>query len=170
MNQVVRRCGSTTDEVDIMINGRDFRDIVFIQDITGSQQAFIDKARDEIQNTLNGIANSGKIASGKLRVAVVVFRDHAPEDTFLTGKLDFTTDIDKVKQYLNNQIATAGGDGPEGQCCALNDALELLLTSDDDTTKIAILTTDSPPHGIGEPGDKIPDGCPLRKDHQLVIV
>lgn len=139
-------------------------DIVFIQDITGSQQAFINKARDEIQNTLNGIANSGKIASGKLRVAVVVFRDHAPEDTFLTGKLDFTTDIDKVKQYLNNQIATAGGDGPEGQCCALNDALELLLTSDDDTTKIAILTTDSPPHGIGEPGDKIPDGCPLQND------
>jgi len=134
-----------------------------MQDITGSQQPYIDQARNEIQGIINAIVNSKKVAPGKLRVAVVIFRDHKPEDTFLTAKLPFTTDLTVVKNYLANQHASGGGDLPEAQCCALNDALELLLTSDDDTTKVAILTTDASPHGIGENYDRIPDGCPLRK-------
>jgi hypothetical protein len=134
-----------------------------MQDITGSQQPYIDQARNEIQGIINAIVNSKKVAPGKLRVAVVIFRDHKPEDTFLTAKFPFTTDLTAVKNYLANQTASGGGDLPEAQCCALNDALELLLTSDDGTTKVAILTTDASPHGIGENHDRIPNGCPLRK-------
>ncbi|KIK03922.1 hypothetical protein K443DRAFT_676418 [Laccaria amethystina LaAM-08-1] len=139
-------------------------DVVFMQDITGSQQPYIDQARNEIQGIINAIVNSKKVAPGKLRVAVVIFRDHKPEDTFLTAKFPFTTDLTAVKNYLANQTASGGGDLPEAQCCALNDALELLLTSDDDTTKVAILTTDASPHGIGENHDRIPNGCPLQND------
>lgn len=61
---------------------------------------------------------------------------------------------------LGSLSATGGGDGPEAQADGLYDALHASWNAK--ATKVAVLITDAPPHGIGEAGDGFPKGCPLR--------
>ena len=108
---------------------------------------------------------------GGLRFGVVAFRDHPPQDsTFVTNVLTpgsnpeqvaFVPDAGTVANVLNTLSARGGGDGPE----AATDALQLSLTADwkDGASRVVILITDAPPHGVEETGDMFPDGCPLRK-------
>jgi len=126
-----------------------------MQDSTGSQQPYIDKARSDISQICTTLS-----LTGDLRVGLVAFRDHPPQDTLVTEVTPLTADISSIASKLNALRATGGGDGPECQCDALSDA----LTADwrDEATKIAVLVTDSPPHGIGEAGDGFPGGCPDR--------
>ena len=66
-----------------------------------------------------------------------------------------------MAQVLDTLLATGGGDGPE----ASTDALQMCLTADwrDGASRVAILITDAPPHGLGEGRDGFPNGCPLRE-------
>jgi len=57
--------------------------------------------------------------------------------------------------------AKGGGEGPEAQTVALDEALSPDWR--EDAIKIAVLITDSPPHGIGEYGDLIAGGDPDRE-------
>lgn len=59
---------------------------------------------------------------------------------------------------LSKLVASGGGDGPEAQTAALNNALNMKWRKD--AAKIVVLITDAPPHGIGESNDLIPDGDP----------
>lgn len=61
---------------------------------------------------------------------------------------------------LASLSATGGGDGPEAQADGLYDAVHAQWNPK--ATKVAVLITDAPPHGIGEAGDGFPKGCPLR--------
>lgn len=56
-----------------------------------------------------------------------------------------------MQANLNRLIASGGGDGPEAQTAALAGALNMEWM--DNAVKMVILITDSPPHGLGEPGD-----------------
>ncbi|KAG1873223.1 hypothetical protein F4604DRAFT_1925730 [Suillus subluteus] len=60
------------------------------------------------------------------------------------------------------RLAEGGGDEPDSQ----SDALSAACKADwrDEATKVVVLITDSPPHGIGEDGDAFPEGCPLQID------
>ncbi|KAK2462143.1 hypothetical protein APHAL10511_005841 [Amanita phalloides] len=154
-------------------------DVLFLQDFTGSQQSYINRARDEIETTCATLAQKGNLAPGDLRFGVVAFRDYPPQDkTFITKALTpvpgsnpeqvtFTTDPGKVASVLTTLTATGGGDGPEAQ----SDALQMAVQAQWNTkaTKVAILITDSPPHGIGEKGDgfpNAPDGTPSQIEPQ----
>ena len=55
-----------------------------------------------------------------------------------------------------------GGDLPEAVADALHDALKLKWRTN--STKICVLISDAPPHGLGCKGDRFPDGCPLGLD------
>ncbi|KAG8740114.1 hypothetical protein FRC10_004743 [Ceratobasidium sp. 414] len=139
-------------------------DVVFLQDFTGSQQPYINAARSEISLICTTLLNTGSFAPNDLRFSVVAFRDHPPQDqTFVTKKLvEFTTDVNAVASGLSSLQATGGGDGPEAQTDSLADALEAAWNPK--ATKVAILLTDAPPHGIKENGDYWPDRCPCQKD------
>ncbi|KIK38069.1 hypothetical protein CY34DRAFT_809747, partial [Suillus luteus UH-Slu-Lm8-n1] len=124
-------------------------DIAFLQDATGSQQPYIDTARNEINQICNTLISGGKFAPQDLRFGLIAFRDHPPQDqSFVTQVFPFTTDFGVVASNLGGLVATGGGDGPEAQSDALSDALK--VDWKDNTTKIVVLITDSPPHGIGE--------------------
>jgi len=56
-----------------------------------------------------------------------------------------------MQKNLAGLIATGGGDGPEAQTAALAAALNMEWA--ENSMKVVILITDSPPHGIGEAGD-----------------
>ncbi|KAH7922349.1 Dyp-type peroxidase [Leucogyrophana mollusca] len=138
-------------------------DIMFLQDATGSLQPYVNQARDDIATICDTLIQSGNWSRDDLRIGLVTFRDHPPQDTtFVTQTYDFTTDISSIMQTLANLEAKGGGDGPEAQ----SDALAEALTANwrDGASKVVVLITDAPPHGIGEDQDKFPDGCPLQND------
>ncbi|KAF9044276.1 hypothetical protein BJ165DRAFT_1480153 [Panaeolus papilionaceus] len=134
-------------------------DIVFLQDTTGSQGPYIKAARQAIRDICEKISASAQFPKDLIRFGLIAFRDHPPQDdTYVTKKFGFTSDIAVMQKNLTNLVASGGGDGPEAQTAALAAALDLEWT--EDAIKIVILITDAPPHGIGEAGDgfdKSPD-------------
>ncbi|PPQ82201.1 hypothetical protein CVT24_012549 [Panaeolus cyanescens] len=135
------------------------RDIVFLQDTTGSQGPYIKAARQAIRDICDKISASAQFPKELIRFGLIAFRDHPPQDnTYVTKEFGFTSDIAVMQKNLAGLVASGGGDGPEASTAALAAALNLEWK--EDAIKIVILITDAPPHGIGESGDgfdKSPD-------------
>lgn len=128
-------------------------DLVFVQDCTGSQGSYISSATKNIQLICDNIYQSGKLqAREDLRVGLVAYRDHPPQDhTYVTRECGFSSDIDKVHRELSGLYASGGGDGPEAVTAAL--AVALKMDWREQASKMIVLIADAPPHGIGEYGD-----------------
>ncbi len=95
---------------------------------------------------------------------MVNYRDHPPQDhTYITQINDLTNDINKAKEFIDNSVASGGGDEPEAICCGFYDAVNKLTWSND-SVKVAILIADAPCHGLGVAGDGFQNGCPLKHD------
>lgn len=129
------------------------RDLVFVQDCTGSQGSYISSATRNIQDICANIFESGKLQSPEdLRVGLVAFRDHPPQDhTYVTKNFGFSSDISNVQRDLSGLYASGGGDGPEAVTAALAEALNMDWRAN--ASKMIVLIADAPPHGIGEYGD-----------------
>ncbi|KZO97079.1 hypothetical protein CALVIDRAFT_536548 [Calocera viscosa TUFC12733] len=140
---------------------RKMLDLVFIQDATGSQGSYISHATENIEEICNTIVNTGKLVRpDDLRVGLIAFRDHPPQDnTFITKKFPFTSDIGAVKENLKTLYASGGGDGPEAVTAALHDAL-YNMDWRPDARRMVVLIADAPPHGLGEYGDGFDNGSP----------
>jgi hypothetical protein len=68
-----------------------------------------------------------------------------------------------MRSNLNKCKASGGGDQPEAVAAALHDCLQLEWRPN--ATKIAILVSDAPPHGLpGSHHDGFPNGCPQGHD------
>jgi hypothetical protein len=127
--------------------------LVFIQDCTGSQGAYITAATKNIEQICAAIFESGKLqALEDLRIGLVAFRDHPPQDhTYVFKNFGFSSDIGKVKKDLSTLYASGGGDGPEAVTAALAEVLNMEWR--EHASKMVVLIADAPPHGIGEYGD-----------------
>lgn len=135
------------------VNQPALRDLVFIQDATGSQGAYISSATRNIEEICAAIFASGKLYFPEdLRVGLIAFRDHPPQDhTYVTKNFGFSSDIKKVHENLKTLYASGGGDGPEAITAALGEALNMEWRPT--ASKMVVLIADAPPHGIGEYGD-----------------
>lgn len=81
-----------------------------------------------------------------MRLAVIAYRDHPPQDvSYITKQLPFTSDIGQVKDFLKTLYASGGGDGPEAVTAAMKEALELDWR--ENASRITLLIADAPPHG-----------------------
>ncbi|EEB94967.1 hypothetical protein MPER_06136, partial [Moniliophthora perniciosa FA553] len=140
--------------------GRKILDLVFVQDCTGSQGSYISSATRNIEQICAHIFESGKLQMTEdLRVGLVAFRDHPPQDhTYIVKNFGFSSDISKVQRDLSTLYASGGGDGPEAVTAALAEALNMEWR--EYATKMVVLIADAPPHGIGEYGDGFDDGSP----------
>jgi len=139
-------------------------DLVFVQDCTGSQGSYISSATKNIQLICDNIYQSGKLqAREDLRVGLVAYRDHPPQDhTWVTRNFGFSSDIDKVHRDLSSLYASGGGDGPEAVTAGLAEALKMDWR--EPASKMIVLIADAPPHGVGEYGDGFDDGSPDGND------
>ncbi len=63
-----------------------------------------------------------------------------------------------MKGWLDQCQAQGGGDGPEAVADALHEVVKLSWRPK--ATKICILISDAPPHGLDPNGDRFPNGCP----------
>lgn len=135
-------------------------DLAFLLDTTGSMGSYILNAQKSIRDIVEAIVSSEK---SDVRLALVEYRDHPPQDaTFVTRKHDFTSSVKTMKEWLDNCSAQGGGDAPEAVADALNDAYNLSWRAE--ATKICILISDAPPHGLSQSGDSFPNGCPAGHD------
>ncbi|EJC97868.1 uncharacterized protein FOMMEDRAFT_171279 [Fomitiporia mediterranea MF3/22] len=147
---------------------RKMLDLVFVQDCTGSQGSYISSATRNIEEICAHIFTSGKLQEPEdLRVGLVAYRDHPPQDhTWVYKNFGFTSDISKVRQELSSLYATGGGDGPEAVTAGLHQAL--MMNWRDQASKMVVLIADAPPHGIGEYGDGFDEGSPDGHDPILI--
>ncbi|SNX82481.1 uncharacterized protein MEPE_01187 [Melanopsichium pennsylvanicum] len=139
-------------------------DLVFIMDATGSMGSYINSATKNIETICENIIRSEQLSGpGALRIGLIAYRDHPPQDhTYIVKNFGFHTEVEKVKENLKTLYASGGGDGPEAVTAAMKAALELDWRLH--ATKLAVLIADAPPHGIGEYGDGFHDGSPDGED------
>ena len=119
-------------------------DIMFIMDITGSMGMWLKEAKENITNIIDEIFENNP--GSQIRVSFVGYRDFT-EMNELQGhyvSLDFTKDINDVKQFISSIDCFGGGDEPEDVVGAFNIALNMNWVSD---ARYAVLVCDAPCHG-----------------------
>ncbi|MHA1961590.1 MAG: vWA domain-containing protein [Candidatus Thorarchaeota archaeon] len=132
-------------------------DIVFVVDNTGSMGPYINAVKIKILEIIRTIKKEELVH--RLRVGLVSYRDHPPEDlTFVTKKYELTPDTQSIEGYVKEMVADGGGDGPEAVCDALHVANRMEFLNE--SAKVVILIGDAPPHGVEPSGDNFPKGCP----------
>lgn len=137
-------------------------DLAFAMDCTSSMRSYINSAKENIKNIVQMISSSG---TSSIRFALVEYRDHPPQDrSFVTRKHDFTPIVSVMQFWLNNCSAEGGGDTPEAVADALYDVLNLSWRSD--ATKVSVLISDAPPHGLHN-NDSFPQ-CPAGHDPVVI--
>ncbi|KZV93468.1 hypothetical protein EXIGLDRAFT_612901 [Exidia glandulosa HHB12029] len=141
-------------------DGRKQLDLVFVQDCTGSQGSYISSATKNIEEICANIFESGKLLyPDDLRIGLVAYRDHPPQDhTYITKNFGFSSDTKRVHEHLKSLYASGGGDGPEAVTAGLHEALTMDWRPH--ASKMVVLIADAPPHGIGEYGDGFDEGSP----------
>lgn len=137
-------------------------DLLFIHDCTASQAPYISGTVSQCLEMVEVIQGLGKVHttdSMGMRVGLIAFRDHNPDEDFVVRDFGgFTQDINKVVDNLRSLDADGGADYPEAITTAL--AHGLTLNWRDDAAKLIVLITDTAPHGIGEDDDKYDQGDP----------
>ena len=93
----------------------------------------------------------------------MVVRAVLQDMTFVTRVHDFTGKVKEMKGWLEACTAEGGGDTPEAVADALHDVLKLSWRPE--ATKICVLISDAPPHGLDpNNGDGFPQGDPSGVD------
>jgi Mg-chelatase subunit ChlD len=131
-------------------------DIVFVVDNTGSMGPYIQNVKTKILEIIRTIKKEE--LCHRLRVGLVSYRDHPPEETtYIAQKFELTSDTSLIEQNIMKMEASGGGDGPE----AVSTALQIMNKMEflNDAAKVAVLIGDAPPHGV-ESGDRWPQGTP----------
>ena len=156
--------GSASDHNSVWDQPGRSMDLVFIMDATGSMGSYINSATKNIETICENIIHSEQLSGpGALRIGLIAYRDHPPQDhTYIVKNFGFHTEVERVKENLKSLFASGGGDGPEAVTAAMKAALELDWRPH--ATKLAVLIADAPPHGIGEYGDGFSDGSPDGQD------
>ncbi|CAF0921793.1 unnamed protein product [Adineta steineri] len=136
-------------------------DLAFIIDATSSMSGYIKSAQENMRKIIEDIIKSEHCL---LNTALILYRDHPPQDsTFVIKVHDFTDDAEEAKTNIDAAAAYGGGDGPEAVAPALHAAV-YTLSWRKDAVKIALLIADAPPHGLDINGDGFPNGDPSGHD------
>jgi hypothetical protein len=134
-------------------------DLAFVVDTTGSMGAFINDARRQMTDMLQAATGAAPLPID-LRVAVVEYRDHPPQDrTFVARAHAFAADLDRVRKTIAVLKPDGGGDAPEAVYDGLAAACRELAWRPH-ACRLAVLIGDAPPHGVGASGDSFRAGCP----------
>lgn len=127
-------------------------DLAFIIDTTGSMGSFINAAREQMTNMLKSLTEQSAVPID-LRVGVVEYRDHPPQErSFVTREYEFTQHLKRVQKTINRLKPSGGGDWPEAVYDGVVSAAELLEWRPH-SRRLAVLVGDAPPHGHKSPTD-----------------
>lgn len=133
------------------LSGRKGRqlDLVFVVDCTGSMGAYISAAQRNIRSIVQRLGAAevaGASATEWMRVGLVQFRDHPPQEcSFLLRVSPFSANLDAIQKAVDSMRPRGGGDVPEAVSAGLAAALDMQWR--EEAVKLAILIGDAPPHG-----------------------
>jgi hypothetical protein len=131
-------------------------DLAFTVDTTGSMGHLIQAAQRQMIAMIDEITRAATVS---LRLGVVEYRDHPPQDQLVFRVHPFTDNLRQAQATINGLKADGGGDTPES-------VLDGVLATCRDlewrphARRIAVLIGDAPPHGYGGRDDGFPHGCP----------
>lgn len=132
-------------------------DLVFLVDETGSMGSYIAQVRQHLLALVEELKASPLCRM--LRLGVVSYRDHPPQDnTYASKVLPLTDDIETVRRAVERLTASGGGDGPESVTDGLYDLVRLDWRPS--AARAVVWFGDAPPHGVVPSGDGFPNGCP----------
>jgi hypothetical protein len=116
-------------------------DILFTVDATGSMGDEIRYLQDELLDILKKIQSNKSIS---LHTGSVFYRDHG--DEYITRISPLTSNIITTTEFISNQNAAGGGDGPEAVDDALIASIDQMNWRPSARTRILFLILDAPPH------------------------
>jgi Mg-chelatase subunit ChlD len=131
-------------------------DLAFVVDTTGSMGHLIQTAQRQMIRTLEEVSRDRDVS---LRIGLVEYRDHPPQDKLLTRVYPFQSELDKAQKVINGLKVDGGGDAPEAVLDGVLDACRKLDWRPH-ARRLAVLIGDAPPHGCGMRGDGFAKGCP----------
>ncbi len=141
-----------------MTNGLNHVDLMLVVDTTGSMGPFIADAKRRL---VDCVARLGSQRAVDLRVGLVEYRDHPPqESSFVTRTHAMTSDVARMQKVINRLAADGGGDAPE----AVYDGVwEACLNAEwrETSCRFAVLVGDAPPHGCAPAGTGAECACGL---------
>ena len=141
-------------------------DLVFIMDITGSMEKFVNFTKEKIKFIINKITEESTVI---VRLGFMGYRDDLDVKTLEYYKFpELSSDVAYFKQSLES-IRVGGGGDCEDMAGGLTRALEYDWKS---KSKFAILIADAPCHGIQYHGitnfDSFPNGDPRYKIDEII--
>jgi hypothetical protein len=101
----------------------------------------IHAAKEQVKSIVNEI-NFAFLGEAEVRIAVVGYKDH--QDSPNIQSLDFTIDVNQVRNFIDTLRASGGGDTPEDMLGGIQRALNSTWLNQ---TKCIIHIADAPPHG-----------------------
>ncbi len=118
-------------------------DILFTVDATGSMGDEISYLQAELVDVVNKVKDKHKDV--QLRLGSVFYRDHG--DTYLTVNSPFNQDIHVTNDFIAQQYADGGGDGPEAVDDAFAASIDDMNWSARARARLMFVILDAPPHG-----------------------
>lgn len=124
-------------------------DVCFVVDTTGSMSPFLSAARGALMNAMSQLSAQN---DADLRVGLVEFRDHPPQEhSFVTRHYPLTVDLRVIEQAIGKLEASGGGDFPEAVFDGAQEAALLTLWRPH-SSRFIMLVGDAPPHGYETSG------------------
>lgn len=132
-------------------------DLALVVDTTGSMGSFINQVKKDIVALLTTLSKRSDV---DIKVGLVQYLDHPPEDSTLTINHPFGS-ISELQNAVKNINLGSGGDEAEAVLDGIDEAVALKWRKH--SRRIIVLVGDSPPHGFNISGDHWPKGCPCGK-------
>jgi len=141
-------------------------DICYVFDSTGSMDPYMTASKKAMYTIAEKLSGEQNYA---VQYSLVAYKDHCDAElTKVYGDGKFTNDWKEMQAWIGTLKAEGGGDGPEAMAAGLGEALKIDWR--ENATKIVILISDAPPHGIeGKETDSYPDGHPDEPDAMVVL-
>jgi len=135
--------GSTSDRIAGLIDAAqgESLDLVICLDTTASMDPYM----SDVKAKLAPLVREKTARFKSFRVGLMLYKDYWP-DEYITKKIPFMTDIDRLDAYIKGITAYGGMDIPE----AVHEALYAAATEFDwkADKRLVILVGDAPPHPI----------------------
>ena len=152
----------------INVEAKTSLDLLFVMDITGSMQPYIEEAKENLINIINRIIN--QCPGIDINLGFIGYRDI---EEVITGDyidIDFTKNYEYLQNCIKNSTAYGGADTPEDVAWAF----EMAITKSwKNNAKFIVFVADAPCHGIkchnSDLDESYPDGIPGREDIEEIV-
>jgi molecular chaperone DnaK len=137
--------------------------VLFLIDTTGSMDTYIKGVKDRAIQFSDILGSKGST----YKLGLIGFGDLYEKEK--PSVYNFTNDIQKFKNQVQNIPRTYGGDIPESSLDSLETGVELVNNTkeDEETRNIFILITDAPPHVPTKSGRDVENICNMLIENKI---